>query len=279
MTAHRSRIFTTALVILALCGWLGLLHASTAGDLLRRDEKSRADPVGGREKLSWSPRPTEEINVPATVFLGSVPEAMTEGGTAVRGFHLISRGNPLKRVLLWDAADRLLSSVGPLRKERDVRSALLPLSASSEITSKSRARDFSIEVRVHGEDPWSLTVIPTANGEGKEIIGAELKTGHPRVLYLSPRARGFRARIASQRGEIEMVRIYVANRDPRRVDPIIVEAEASDGAFSSLEVDGGRLVLRDGGLKWREAVWVDTTFRSEVGGSLGATVTIVARYR
>ena len=268
------RLYLLALVPLTLLIAQG---AGRGSDKLARDQNQQ------RQK-DWaairSGRNAAGMQVaPATVFLGSVPKEMTKGGTVVRGFVIVARGNLLKRVAVKDGDGELRGPIETFDEKGAPWSVPLTLDLDRAITAESRDRKVLIEVEVHRPGRWSLTIVPTADAEAKEIHGIVIESPEPVFRRLSPLATGVRLRVKNKENRLPELRLYINHLDSDELDPSILDLKVEGTSFEETEVRGAAVVLRGGEVPRGQSFWVDVTFAVRLGGEVGAVATMVVDYR
>ncbi len=267
-----------------------LLIAPVAHGIQETDDGSaegdpgKAAPPAGESRgksrdLRFSADLVEGIRTPSTIIRRSVPDEMRESGTVVRALSLQIRGTFLRQAVLRGGDGRILAGAGPFPRKGGRHRVTLLMGPAKSAAEKKASRDLSIEVETFGGGPWSLRLIPLADADGKEIVGTLLGAGHPRVMHLSPEARGFRVRLHDRDEDVTKIHFYVAQREPGEPDPVLRSLEPLSEKFRVHSKRATRFTLETTLPNWDDEVWVDVSFEREVGGRLGASLTVVSEFK
>lgn len=212
-------------------------------------------------------------------FMGWVPDRMLEGGQMVKGFTVLARSALLKSVVVQSGGD-FLSETYRFAEGQGVWSVVVPLDRDAEITASRGSRDAKISVDVHTPNAWHVAIVPLADREGKEFYEAVLEPPGASVGFTSPRATGVMARFTNDSMEpLEALRISFDNLDPSLPEPEIRGVEDRDGVFGKVEHRGNLITLRGGAVAYQQTFWLDVSFDGEVGGEIGAAVTVLPLHR
>ncbi len=208
----------------------------------------------------------------------SIQRSVTDDGVSVYGFNVITRGVSLRSVLITRRGGGGLAGPYQFSAADGVWAVHIPLGIGSEIAADTPERSMDLRIGTHDRGGWTLEIVQTADRWGKEIIGGELGEGGPLLCRMSPKATGVVARLTNRTGKpIEELRLSLESLDADGEPPVVLQAQETTGVFQVVTVEPTGLVISGGSLEPGETAVVDIQFLEEVGGSLGAELTVAPR--